>query len=128
MRGPAPSALDIHTDAGGLRAGTRANIASYWRPWLRRRGLALLSDRGVTWGVLGLARMHCTLSTGGIASKSAAGGWALDAFPEHAQVLREALRLRAGDARRSASARTAAPRCSGPAACAGRPPPGSCTR
>ncbi|WP_426503745.1 aminoglycoside adenylyltransferase domain-containing protein [Dactylosporangium sp. McL0621] len=97
VRGPAASALDIHTDGDGLRAWTRANIASYWRPWLRRHGLALLSDWGVAWGVLGLARMHYTLSTGGIASKSAAGGWALEAFPEHAPVLREALRLRAGD-------------------------------
>ncbi|MER7274196.1 aminoglycoside adenylyltransferase domain-containing protein [Dactylosporangium sp. NPDC000244] len=96
VRGPEPSTLDVHTDAAELRAWTRANVASYWRPWLRRRGHALLTDRGVAWGVLGLARMRYTMATGGIASKSAAGAWALDAFPDHAQALREALRLRAG--------------------------------
>jgi len=112
VRGPEPSTLDIHTDDAALRAWVRGNIAAYWVPWLRRRGPALLTDWGVAWGVLGLARMHYTLATGGIASKSAAGTWALDAFPEHAPVLREALRLRAGGtaqfrsrlARRSAAA------------------------
>jgi hypothetical protein len=75
LHGPDSSTLDIHADEAGLRAWTRANAESYWRPWLRRRGLTLLSDRGVTWGVLGLARLHYTVETGAIASKSAAAEW-----------------------------------------------------
>ena len=50
------------------------------------------------WGVLGVARVHATLATSRVPSKSAAAAHALVAFPDHARIIAEALRLRADPA------------------------------
>ena len=47
--------------------------------------------------MLGISRQHYTVATGEIASKSAAGGWALDTFEgEHRRISEEALAYRWG--------------------------------
>ena len=50
------------------------------------------------WGVLGISRLAYTRATGQIASKSAAGEWALTAFdPRWQPIIEEALAYRRGE-------------------------------
>lgn len=82
----------------------RDNAATYWRRWLARassaspHGLAMLGRAAPMWGVLGISRLAFTEATGEIASKSAAGEWALTAFnPRWQPILAEALACRHGE-------------------------------
>jgi predicted nucleotidyltransferase len=85
-----------------LDAWTRENLASYWQPWLTRTdhlasrfGIASLGGWATEWGVLGVTRLHATLSTGQIVSKRGAGDYALDRFsPEWHPIVEEAIRIR----------------------------------
>ena len=55
------------------------------------------STEAACWCVLGVARLHHLLVTGGMTTKSAAGRWGLTYYPERFhRVLREALRVREG--------------------------------
>jgi Domain of unknown function (DUF4111)/Nucleotidyltransferase domain len=95
--------LAIYLDDAELRAWTAANLLSYWRPWARTvadgaigawrtRLTQMHSRRLAAWGVLGVARMHVTISTGTVVSKEEAGEYALDVFdPEWHPVIRDAL-------------------------------------
>lgn len=101
LRGRAPDASWIAVDRAAVVTYSRANLESYWRPWLeaRRRlvstgGALLLTDDAIVWGALGVARVQATVATGRVPSKSAAAAHALVAFPEHARIIAEALRLR----------------------------------
>lgn len=95
----------IWRDPERLASWTRENVESYWVPWLaeskrplRRHGLALLGAEGVMWGVLGISRLHATITTGAILSKSGAGEHALNAFePRWHRIINEALRIRRGE-------------------------------
>jgi hypothetical protein len=97
---------------------SRQNLNSYWRHQLAmrtkitHRAVALLSRRVleqvIAWCVPGVARLHYTLATGGITSKSGACRHALDAFPPRWHpIIRDALTLREGrsSARRSGTSR-----------------------
>ena len=91
----------IATDTAAAARYSGDNLQSYWRPWLEKRrhldpggGMSLLDDDEVCWGALGVARLYMTITTGAVPSKSAAGYLALEGFPEHARILREALRIR----------------------------------
>jgi hypothetical protein len=98
-RGPSLIGLSIWHDPAALRAWTLNNLVEYWRPWLDRyregpAGIAQLDDP-VTWGVLGVARLHCTAASGRITSKTGAGRYALGVFGEHwRRIISEALRIR----------------------------------
>lgn len=101
LRGRVPDGSWIAADRGAAIAYSRANLQGYWRHWLetRRRpvsteGMSLLSDDALTWGALGVARLHATIATGHVSSKTAAAAHALTAFPDHARIIAEALRLR----------------------------------
>ena len=60
----------------------------------------------VVWGVLGVSRLHCTLATGGIVSKYAAGLYARETFPTRwHRIVYESLRIRGGGHGRCISAR-----------------------
>jgi len=94
---------NLWNDRARLRAWVRDNAATYWRRWHARAagwgapGLVMLGRAAPAWGVLGIARQHYTVSTGDIASKSAAGGWALQAFDRtYRQIIEEALAFRRG--------------------------------
>jgi hypothetical protein len=102
VRGPASADLDVHVDRAELTAWTLDNLDRYWDRWVTqgrrlasRTALAMLTDWGVAWGVLGVSRLHYTAVTGQITSKTGAGQHALRAFPDgwHA-VVEEALRCR----------------------------------
>lgn len=99
VRGPEPDRLGVRTDAAELRAWTRGNLDGYWRDWLararRRRGAGVaraLPRRFAASGVLGVTRLHYTLTSGKIVDKEAAGAYALATFgPEWRAVIEDAL-------------------------------------
>jgi hypothetical protein len=105
VRGPHPDELDVRNDRAGLHAWIRTNLDGYWRPWHRRAsrllspaGLAVLGSWGPAWAVLGVSRLHYTLMTGEITSKTGAGRYAADVFdPRFRPIAEECLRLRQGD-------------------------------
>jgi hypothetical protein len=107
--GPAIADLALWRDAAGLAAWTDRNLDTYWQRWLDRgrrlytpQGLAGLTAWACAWCVLGVSRLHYTLATGAIASKTGAGLYARGAFPAGWQrVIDEALRIRRGVERRS---------------------------
>ncbi len=74
------------------------NAATYWRNWLAHAsGIApaMLGRAAPMWGILGISRLAYTKATGAIASKSAAGEWALTAFdPKWLVIIEEALAYR----------------------------------
>lgn len=91
-------------DRERLIGWVRDNADTYWRRWLRHASgftPAMLGRAAPMWGVLGISRLAYTKATGAIASKSAAGGWALEAFePRWRLILEEALAYRRGTASR----------------------------
>jgi hypothetical protein len=106
LRGPAKPA--VHHDDPMLREWCRETLRSHWGTWVRAaRGYTVhrlysLTRELVTWGVLGVARAHATIRTGDMISKTAAGAYALEAFPSRwSAVVREALAGRGGGDRSS---------------------------
>lgn len=92
---------NLWNDRARLQGWVRENAATYWRRWHARAagwgapGLAMLGRAAPSWGVLGIARQHYTVRTGDIASKSTAGGWALQTFDgTYRHILEEALAFR----------------------------------
>jgi predicted nucleotidyltransferase len=104
-RGPKPEELKIWNDPGALAAWTDRNLDLYWRRLVTRAsrpftpwGLICLGGYGTVWIVTGVARLHYTLATGEITSKSGAVRYAREAFSERwHRVVDEALRLREED-------------------------------
>jgi hypothetical protein len=93
----------VWADPAALRGWVLGNLNGYWAEWLARqqklmgRGTMMLADWAVGWGVLGIPRLHYTLATGEVTSKSGAGEYALATFGEEwAPIVTEALRLRRG--------------------------------
>lgn len=95
VRGPYPADLDIYHNDAELRAWILRNLNSYWRHWagdVERGGLTAakaLLLRYVAWGVHGTSRMHYTIATGDLASKTRATDYALDLFPRWRPLLEE---------------------------------------
>ncbi|MEM7322238.1 MAG: aminoglycoside adenylyltransferase domain-containing protein [Actinomycetota bacterium] len=101
IRGPTPSAFDVHRDDRALRSFVKENTVGYWRPISDAIEGALADPRRVefsadmtAWCVLGLARMLYTARTGRIASKSGAGRWAIGELPAHRPLIERALQIR----------------------------------
>jgi hypothetical protein len=105
-RGPVPADVAVAVDPAALASWSRDNLDGYWRRWRARRarlwspaGLAALGAWAPVWGVLGVSRLHYTLATGEITSKSGAGRYALETFPRRwHRLLEECLRIRRGAA------------------------------
>lgn len=98
VRGPEPAGLGLRPEPERLAAWNLENLEQYWRPWATRSarsraGTFRLRPRWSTaWGALGAPRLHCTISTGRVVSKEAAGEYALDVLAaRHHPVVREAL-------------------------------------
>jgi hypothetical protein len=106
LRGPQPAEAGLWADRSALRAYTRDNLRSYWRPWWQRnrqlRPLPLaigLTPWFPVWAVLGVSRLHHLLATGTMTSKSGGGRHARKAFgPRWQPVIAESLYLRTGGA------------------------------
>jgi hypothetical protein len=87
LRGPAPSELGLDPEPARLREWNRDNLHAYWQPWAERilagervSGRLDPPRRLASWGVLGAPRLHCTIATGEVISKAAAGSYALEMF------------------------------------------------
>jgi hypothetical protein len=86
LRGPEPSSLPLDPQPALLTSWNLGNLDSYWRPWAtavrRAPGTRFfVQPRWTTaWGMLGAPRLHCTIATGAVVSKEAAGAYALDLF------------------------------------------------
>lgn len=109
-RGPAVADIPIWRDPAVLAAWTNDNLDTYWQRRVLDRGARLLTPYGMVgltewaceWCVLGVSRLHYTLATGAITSKTGAGIYALAAFPETwRRVIDEALRIRRATGGRS---------------------------
>ncbi len=102
IRGPLPVELDVWDERESLRAWCLGSLDEQWRRWRAKagrlvtpRGLAALGSLAPSWSVLSVSRLHFTLRTSEITSKSGAGRYALHAFPERWQtIVNECLRVR----------------------------------
>jgi Domain of unknown function (DUF4111)/Nucleotidyltransferase domain len=115
VRGRPPETLGITIGPALLQAFQVNNLRTYWEPWIDDGSKALackapdelVGAAVLAWGVLGTLRIACTLETGRIVSKSAAGRWALTRYPpDRHPVVHDAL-----SARRSAVSRLPVSRC-----------------
>ncbi|MFD0558778.1 hypothetical protein FB566_4734 [Stackebrandtia endophytica] len=88
LRGDDPTAQGIGVDAAELRRWLRDNLTDYWAP-LAHQLHSQLADRlddepvnpeTLVWSMSGPQRLHYTLNTGRILSKTAALRYALDRF------------------------------------------------
>jgi hypothetical protein len=101
IRGPARPPV-LHDD-DLLRTWCRENLQDYWAAWVRaartrfKPQLFSLSRQATTWGVLGVTRLHATIRTARILSKSEATTYALQTFPSSwSPIVQEALAARLG--------------------------------
>jgi hypothetical protein len=92
-------------DPGQLAAWTLDNLDGYWRRLLGRASrvgdrwsVGALTSYGAVWIVLGVSRLHYTLTTGEITSKEDAGRYALAASPTRWHpLIRDCLHIRRAD-------------------------------
>ena len=102
IRGPERTELGISVPRGRLVQWTLGNLNGYWKrravdgiEMLRKRDASEeLPGEIVAWDALGAARLHYTLATGDIASKAAAGEYAISLFPDYTEVVSAALSWR----------------------------------
>lgn len=99
LRGPEKPA--VCCNEAQLRMWCANNLREYWSPWVQRacttplRMLYSLSSQAIVWGVLGVVRLHATITTGGILSKSEAADYAVKSFAPHwSKVVCEASNIR----------------------------------
>jgi hypothetical protein len=105
VRGPKARSLGADPGEAWLRDWNHGNLESYWRPWAANVRAAmtgrdpgtLLPDGVVPWAALGPGRLHATITTGEIISKTAAADYTAKLLPEHRELLARAKAHRLGD-------------------------------
>lgn len=105
VRGPEAHTLGADPGEAWLREWSYGNLESYWRPWAAngRAAMAgrdpgtLLPGSVVPWAALGPGRLHATITTDEIISKTAAAGYTAGLLPEHGELLDRAKAHRLGD-------------------------------
>lgn len=105
VRGPAPAELVPAPEPEALRSWLLGNLRGYWsdtaahaeRVGTERPAAAPVDGYPVAWMVLGAPRLHATLTTGRIVTKTAAGAYAVERFPEYADLAERCVRWRAGE-------------------------------
>ena len=105
VRGPEAKSLDAAPDAGEFKAWNRGNLEGYWR----MRALQVrqaISERDpneeflpyfAVWLASGPGRLHWTIKTGEIISKTRSIDYTAELFPAYADVLGRIRASRAGD-------------------------------
>lgn len=105
VRGPGAHSLGADPGEAWLRDWNHGNLESYWRPWAAN-GRAMMAGRApgtplpdgvVPWAVLGPGRLHATITTGEIISKTAAADYTAKLLPEHSALLARAKAHHLGD-------------------------------
>lgn len=106
LRGPEAKSWNAAPDAAEFRAWNLGNLESYWRAGFAQRARHVLSERDpdseiscpiAVWTATGPGRLHRTVSTGEIISKSAAADYTAELFPVYASILMRAKASRLGD-------------------------------
>jgi hypothetical protein len=105
VRGPEAHSLGAGPGGTWLRDWNHGNLQSYWRPWADRARAAMtgsdpatsLPGAIVAWAALGPGRLHATITTGDIISKTAAAAYTAALFPGHDDLLARAKAHRLGD-------------------------------
>jgi hypothetical protein len=102
VRGPQLADADVWFDADALRRWNLANLDAYWvgrvKEWCRRKPTerAVRHEYGLQWLVLGVPRLHHTIATLGVTSKTGAGHYALGVVDSRwHEVIETAIALRA---------------------------------
>lgn len=102
VRGAALGQRDVWFDADVLRRWNLANLDSYWSEWLQWARAQVGTEArvrfeyGLQWLVLGVPRLHHTVATLEVTSKTGAGRYALEVVPAPWHVVvRAAMALRA---------------------------------
>jgi predicted nucleotidyltransferase len=102
VRGPLKPA--IWYDLAVIRQWNLDNLNSYWQEWVERgshvlgHGAVMLSDQAIAWCIPGVTRLHYTITTGDVTSKSGACRHALATLPTRWHpLLHETLALRTGE-------------------------------
>jgi hypothetical protein len=91
LRGPAPAELVPEPNPAAVRDWLLGNLRGYWSAEADEREQILTARpadqparaEGVCWLVLGAPRLHATLATGEVISKTAAGQYAARRWPDH---------------------------------------------
>lgn len=91
LRGPDATALRLDPEPARLIAWNLQNLSDYWEPLGRAAAGKWLTRKSVQWAVLGVARLHHTIRTGDVVSKTDAGLSALAHFGAHRPLIRDAL-------------------------------------
>ncbi|MBB5874230.1 hypothetical protein F4553_007664 [Allocatelliglobosispora scoriae] len=95
--GPPPSALAVWDSTDALLSYQRENLRGYWTGWVDGASWSLLHRGAAAWGVLGIPRLHHTLRTGRITSKTGAGEFALSTYDSRwHRIVTDALAHRSG--------------------------------
>ena len=92
-----PRELPIAIDENYLVTWTAGNMNTYWKSWTRQPGklLAMLSDWGIQWTVLGVARQFYTIREKKVITKQRAGEYLLSVVPQKwHRIIKEAIRVR----------------------------------
>jgi hypothetical protein len=96
VRGALPAHQDVWFDADALRRWNLANLDNYWSDWVRRARAQdatearVRHEYGLQWVVLGVPRLHYTIATLDVTSKSGAGPYALEVAPAKWHVVLDA--------------------------------------
>jgi predicted nucleotidyltransferase len=108
LRGPAQP--EVWHDLPAIKRWNVDNLSSYWRSVARELDSPALPaddrllDQAAAWCVPGVTRLHYTIATGDVTSKSGACHYGLAHFSERWHVvIREALGVRTGEATPSRS-------------------------
>jgi hypothetical protein len=105
IRGPAPAEVVPPPDPGVVRAWLLENLQTYWLgiAVLREEAAAAADEADafgtgpILWGALGPGRLHYTLASGAVISKTEAGRYTARWFPAWADLADRCVRARAGD-------------------------------
>jgi len=106
LRGPEARTWNAAPDAAELRAWNLDNLESYWRANFGQHVRDVLAARELdsdlpvdlaVWSAAGPGRLHRTIATGEIISKTASVDYAAELFPAYAPILMRAKASRLGD-------------------------------
>jgi Nucleotidyltransferase domain len=106
VRGPQAALLSTEPDPDWLRAWNLGNLTNYWTPLAAqlREGLATrapgsaVKTQMAVWCAGGPGRLHKTIATGRIISKTECIRYTADLFPDHKEWLARAAAARLGNA------------------------------
>lgn len=114
LLGPEAKSWKAAPDAAEFRTWNLGNLESYWRAQFGQRARDVLKERApdsafssemAVWMATGPGRLHRTIATGEIVSKSAAADYTAQLFPAYAPILLRAKASRLGDESVSFTAR-----------------------